>query len=184
MAPPSYNLNFDPNLSLTFRISVWKNYVYYTPLKQNLLSLITGITFRICMKKNVMPDSLTKLNFDPSPVLELQNLCGRILSTILLWAKIWPLPVLNLQNSHEEICYAWFSNKLNFDPSPVLDPQDLCVEVLYVLEAVEVSDGEHEQEPVPLPHILLPHRAELLLTRRVQYYKQGEKVGQYNRTKK
>lgn len=27
------------------------------------------------MKKNVMPDSLTKLNFDPSPVLELQNLC-------------------------------------------------------------------------------------------------------------
>lgn len=58
------------------------------------------------------------------------------------------------------------------------------MEVLYVLEAVEVSDGEHEQEPVPLPHILLPHRAELLLTRRVQYYKQGEKVGQYNRTKK
>lgn len=34
--------------------------------------------------------------------------------------------------------------KLNFDPSPVLDPQDLCVEVLYVLEAVEVGDGEHE----------------------------------------
>lgn len=113
-----------------------------------------------------------------------ESVCGRILSTILLWAKIWPLPVLNLQNSHEEICYAWFSNKLNLDPSPVLDPQDLCVEVLYVLEAVEVSDGEHEQEPVPLPHILLPHRAELLLTCRVQYYKQGEKVGQYNRTKK
>lgn len=75
MAPPSYKPNFEPNLCLTFRISVWKNYVYYTPLKQNLLSLITGITFRICMKKNVMPDSLTKLNFDPSPVLELQNLC-------------------------------------------------------------------------------------------------------------
>lgn len=81
------------------------------------------------------------------------------------------------------LCFI-FSNKLNFDPSPVLDPQDLCVEVLYVLEAVEVSDGEHEQEPVPLPHILLPHCAELLLTRRVQYYKQGIKVGQYNHTKK
>lgn len=44
----------------------------------------------------------------------------------------------------KKICYAQFSYKLNFDPSPVLDPQDLCVEVLYVLEAVEVGDGENE----------------------------------------
>lgn len=127
------------------------------------------------MKKYIMPDSLTNELWPFTCPWTSESVCGRILSTILLWAKIWPLPVLNLQNSHEEICYAWFSKKINFDPSPVLDPQDLCVEVLYVLKAVEVSDGEHEQEPVPLPHILLPHRAELLLTRRVQYYKQGKK---------
>lgn len=136
------------------------------------------------MKKNVMPDSLTKLNFDPSPVPELQNLC--VEEFCLLYSsepKYDPYLSLTFKIPMKK-CYAWFSNKLNFDPSPVLDPQDLCVEVLYVLEAVEVSDGEHEQEPVPLPHILLPHRAELLLTRRVQYYKQGKKVGQYNRTKK
>lgn len=127
------------------------------------------------MKKYIMPDSLTNELWPFTCPWTSESVCGRILSTILLWAKIRPLPVLNLQNSHEEICYAWFYKKINFDPSPVLDPQDLCVEVLYVLKAVEVSDGEHEQEPVPLPHILLPHRAELLLTRRVQYYKQGEK---------
>lgn len=127
------------------------------------------------MKKYIMPDSLTNELWPFTCPWTSESVCGRILSTILLWAKIRLLPVLNLQNSNEEICYAWFSKKINFDPSPVLDPQDLCVEVLYVLKAVEVSDGEHEQEPVPLPHILLPHRAELLLTRRVQYYKQGEK---------
>ena len=97
------------------------------------------------MKKNVMPDSLTKLNFDPSPVLELQNLCVEELC--LLYSsepKYDPYLSLTFKICMKKYVMPDSLTKLNFDPSPVLDPQDLCVEVLYVLEAVEVSDGEHE----------------------------------------
>jgi hypothetical protein len=46
---------------------------------------------------------------------------------------------------------------------PILDPENLCMEILDVLETVRVSNGIHEQETVPLPHVLLPHSTELLL---------------------
>lgn len=61
------------------------------------------------MKKYIMPDSLTNELWPFTCPWTSESVCGRILSNILLWAKIRLLPVLNLQNSHEEICYALFS---------------------------------------------------------------------------
>lgn len=52
---------------------------------------------------------------------------------------------------------------------PILDAQDLRVEVADVLVALLVGDGVHQQEAVALAHVLLAHRAELLLPRRVQH---------------
>ncbi len=52
---------------------------------------------------------------------------------------------------------------------PVLDPEDLCVEVRDVFVALFVGDRVHNEEAVPFAHVLLSHGGELLLARRVQH---------------
>lgn len=51
---------------------------------------------------------------------------------------------------------------------PVLDAQDLLVELEQLLEAGVVGHREHQQEALARAHVLLSHRAELLLPRSVQ----------------
>lgn len=53
--------------------------------------------------------------------------------------------------------------------SPILHPKDELVKSVHMLEAGFVCDGEHNEEAVACPHILLTHGTELLLACRVQY---------------
>lgn len=57
----------------------------------------------------------------------------------------------------------------DFDYIPILDAQNLCVEMVDVLEALLVSDRIDEQEGIPFSHVLLTHRTELLLAGCVQH---------------
>ena len=50
----------------------------------------------------------------------------------------------------------------------VLHPQHLLVELVHLLEGLPLRQGEDEEEALPGPHVLLAHRAELLLTGRVE----------------
>ena len=50
----------------------------------------------------------------------------------------------------------------------VLHPPNLPSIGVNVLEALHVVDGEHDEEALPRPHVLVPHRAVLLLAGRVQ----------------
>lgn len=47
--------------------------------------------------------------------------------------------------------------------SPVFDPKDELVEAVHMFKAGLVCDREHDEEPVPSPHVLFPHSTELLL---------------------
>lgn len=52
---------------------------------------------------------------------------------------------------------------------PVFDPEDELMEAVHVLEAGFVCHREDDEEPVPCPHVLLPHCTELLLAGCVQH---------------
>ena len=45
----------------------------------------------------------------------------------------------------------------------VFHPQHLLVELVHLLERLPLGEGEDEEEALPAAHVLLPHRAELLL---------------------
>lgn len=59
---------------------------------------------------------------------------------------------------------------------PVFDSQDELMKSVDVLKAGLVRHREDDEEAVPRPHVLLPHRAELLLAGCVQHCKDGHKT--------
>lgn len=56
----------------------------------------------------------------------------------------------------------------------VLDPENLFLEFGHLLEAGVIRQREHQQESFATPHVLLPHRTELLLTGSVQDWNNSE----------
>lgn len=55
---------------------------------------------------------------------------------------------------------------------PVYYTEDLGVEIPDVAKTILISDWVDQQEAITFAHVLLAHRAELLLTRRIKDYKQ------------
>ena len=80
------------------------------------------------------------------------------------WVSIW----LKLFHLTLPVHVGLVSDDQHRELVAVLHPQHLLVELVHLLEGLPLREGEHQQEALPGPHVLLAHRAELLLPGRVE----------------